>query len=93
MVKTLINSGCTHTCILEETVKELGIPLKPINRPFEVFNVDGSPSGNKLIIHYVDIALDNHGHKEQVEAVVTILDSAEIFLGHGWLIYQNSEIN
>ncbi|KXN83970.1 hypothetical protein AN958_00614 [Leucoagaricus sp. SymC.cos] len=82
MVKALINSGYTHTCISEDEVKKLGIPIKLVNKSFKVFNVDRTPSGHKLITHYADITLDTHGHKEQIEVVVTTLDSADVFLGH-----------
>ncbi|KXN93082.1 hypothetical protein AN958_00006, partial [Leucoagaricus sp. SymC.cos] len=37
--------------------------------------------------------LDTNGHKEQIEAVVTILESADIFLGHDWLVHHNPEID
>ncbi|KXN83526.1 hypothetical protein AN958_01232 [Leucoagaricus sp. SymC.cos] len=93
MVKALINSGCTHTCISEDKIKELRILAKPVNKLFKVFNADRAPSGHKLITHYADITLDTHSHKEQVEAVITTLDSANMFLGHDWLIYHNPEIN
>ncbi|KXN92360.1 hypothetical protein AN958_08375 [Leucoagaricus sp. SymC.cos] len=81
-VKALINLGCTHICILENKVKELGIPTKLVSKPFKVLNADRTPSSHKLITYYVNITLDTHGHKEQIKAVVTILDSANIFLGH-----------
>ncbi|KXN92622.1 hypothetical protein AN958_02287, partial [Leucoagaricus sp. SymC.cos] len=81
------------TCISEEKVKELGILLKPVTKPFEVFNADGSPSRHKLITHNADITLNTQGHKKQVEAVITILDSADVFLRHDWLIYHNPEID
>ncbi|KXN84629.1 hypothetical protein AN958_12261, partial [Leucoagaricus sp. SymC.cos] len=89
----LIDSECTHTCISEEKVKKLRLPLKLDNRAFEVFNIDGSPSSHKSITHYTNITLITYGHKEQVGAVVIILDSADIFLEYDWLIYHNSKID
>ncbi|KXN85040.1 hypothetical protein AN958_11778 [Leucoagaricus sp. SymC.cos] len=93
MVKALIDSECTHTCILEDIVKKLGILLKPVQESFEVLNVDGTQSGYKPIMSYVDIALDTKGYKEQVEAVITTLGPADIFLGHNQLTHHNLEIN
>ncbi|KXN92987.1 hypothetical protein AN958_09552, partial [Leucoagaricus sp. SymC.cos] len=61
--------------------------------PFEVFNADGTQSGHKPITYYADIMLDTHGHQEQIEAVVTTLDSADIFLEHDWLTHHNPKIN
>ncbi|KXN93024.1 hypothetical protein AN958_10068 [Leucoagaricus sp. SymC.cos] len=82
IVKALINSGYTHTCISEDKVKKLGILIKPVNKSFKVFNADGTPSGHKQITHYANITFDTHGHKEQVEAVITILNLADMFLEH-----------
>ncbi|KXN85047.1 hypothetical protein AN958_11753, partial [Leucoagaricus sp. SymC.cos] len=45
------------------------------------------------ITHYANIDLDTQGHKEQLKAVVTTLDSADIFLGHDWLVHHNPEID
>ncbi|KXN86168.1 hypothetical protein AN958_09798 [Leucoagaricus sp. SymC.cos] len=93
MVKILIDLEYIHTCISKDTVKELGISLKLIKEPFKVFNADSSQSGHKLIMNYMDITLDTEGHKKQVEAVVTTLDSADIFLEHNCLTCYNPEIN
>ncbi|KXN81142.1 hypothetical protein AN958_06041 [Leucoagaricus sp. SymC.cos] len=67
--------------------------MKLVSKPFEVFNTDGTPSGHKPLTHYADINLKTHSHKEQIEAVVTIIDSADIFLRYDWLIHHNPEID
>ena len=41
-VKALVDSGCTHTGIDEQLVKDKRIQTKPINFSFEVFNADGT---------------------------------------------------
>ncbi|KXN91855.1 hypothetical protein AN958_11795 [Leucoagaricus sp. SymC.cos] len=71
----------------------MGILVKPVDKPFKVFNADGTPSGHKPITHFTSITLNTQGHKEQVKAVVTTLDSADIFLGHNWLVHHNPKIN
>ena len=39
-VKALVDSGCTHTEIDKQLVKDKRIQTKPINFLFEVFNTD-----------------------------------------------------
>ena len=39
-VKALVDSGCTHTGIDKQLVKDKKIPTKPIDFSFEVFNTD-----------------------------------------------------
>jgi len=44
-VKALVDSGCTHTGIDEQLVKEKKIQMKAIDFSFEVFNADGTKNG------------------------------------------------
>jgi len=39
-LKALVDSGYTHTGINKQLVKKEKIKIKPMNRSFEVFNVD-----------------------------------------------------
>ena len=48
-VKVLIDSGCTNTTITRKTVKEKGIPIKLLLKPFDVYNLDRSQNGEKTI--------------------------------------------
>jgi len=40
-VKALVDSGCTHTGINEQLVKDKRIQTRPINFSFEVFEING----------------------------------------------------
>jgi len=44
-VKALVDSGCTHTGINEQLVKDKRIQMKSIDFSFEVFNTDGTKNG------------------------------------------------
>ena len=44
-VKVLVDSGCTHTRINKQLIKDKRIQTKPINFSFEVFNADGIKNG------------------------------------------------
>ena len=90
-VKALVDSGCTHTGIDKQLVKDKRIQTKPINFSFEVFNTDGTKNGEitKVVLLEVEI----NGHKETLEAAITDLDGTDMFLGHGWLVKHNLEVN
>jgi len=90
-VKALVDSGCTHTGINEQLVKNKNIPTKPINFSFEVFNTDGTKNREVTKVASLEIKID--GHTEQLEAAVTDLDGTDMFLGHDWLIKHNPEVN
>ena len=90
-VKALVNSGCTHTGIDEQLVKDKMIQTKPINFSFKVFNADGTKNGE--VTKVVPLEIKINGHKEILEAAVTDLDGTDIFLEHDWLVKHNPEVN
>jgi len=90
-VKALVNSGCTHTGINEQLVKDKRIQTKPINFSFEVFNADGIKNGEVTKVAPLEIKIN--GHKETLEAAVMDLDGTDMFLGHDWLVKHNLEVN
>jgi len=90
-VKTLVDSGCTHTGIDEQLVKDKRIQTKLINFSFEVFNTDRTKNGE--VTRVVPLEIKINGHKEQLEAAVTDLNGTDMFLGHDWLVKHNPEVN
>jgi len=90
-VKALVDSGCTHTGIDEQLVKDKRIQTKKIDFSFEVFNVDGTKNGEVTKVAPLEVEIN--GHKETLEAAVTDLDGTDMFLGHDWLVKYNPEFN
>ena len=90
-VKALVDSGCTHTGIDEQLVKEKKIQTKAIDFSFEVFNADGTK--NREVTRVAPLEVEINGHKETLEAAVTDLDGMDMFLGHDWLVKHNPEVN
>ena len=90
-VKALVDSGCTHTGIDEQLVKDKRIQTKVIDFSFEVFNTDGTK--NREVTKVASLEIEINGHKETLEAVVTDLDRTDMFLGHDWLVKHNLEVN
>ena len=90
-VKALVDSGCTHTGINEQLVKDKRIQTKPINFSFEVFNADGTKNGEVTKVAPLEIKIN--GHKKTLEAAVTDLDGTDMFLGYDWLVKHNLEVN
>jgi len=79
-VKALVDSGCTHTGINEQLVKDKKIPTKPIDFLFKVFNANSTKNGEMTKVAPLEIKIN--GHTEQLEAAVTDLDGIDMFLGH-----------
>ena len=54
--------------------------MKPVNILFEVFNIDSTK--NREVTQFVLLEVEINRYKEQIDAVVTDLNSMDIFLGH-----------
>ena len=90
-VKVLVDSGCTHTRINEQLVKDKRIQTKKIDFSFEVFNADGTKNGEVTKVALLEVEIN--GHKETLEAAIIDLDGTDMFLGHDWLVKHNPEVN
>jgi len=90
-VKALVDSGCMHTEIDEQLVKDKRIQTKPINFSFKVFNADGTK--NREVTKVAPLEIKINGHKETLEAAVMDLNGTDMFLGHDWLVKHNPEVN
>jgi len=90
-VKALVDSGCIHTEIDEQLVKDRRIQTKKIDFSFEVFNADRTK--NREVTKVAPLEVEINGHKETLEAAVMDLDRMDMFLGHDWLVKHNPEVN
>ena len=76
-VKALVDSGCTHTGIDEQLVKEKKIQTKAIDFSFEVFNANGTKNGEVTKVAPLEVEINRH--KETLEAAVTNLAGMDMF--------------
>jgi len=76
-----VDSEYTHTGIDKQLVKKERIQTKPIDRLFEIFNIDTT---KKLKINK---------HKKQINIAVMDLNGIDMFLGYDWLVKHNPEVN
>ena len=90
-VKALVDSGCTHTGINKQLVKDRRIQTKKINFSFEVFNADGTK--NREVTKVASLEIEINGYKKTLEAAVMDLDRTDMFLEHDWLVKHNPEVN
>ena len=61
-VKALVDSGCTHTEINEQLVKNKRIQTKPVNFSFEVFNADRTKNGEVTRVVPLEIEVNCCGN-------------------------------
>jgi len=90
-IETLVDSGCTHTGINKQLVKDKKIKTKPINFSFGTYNVDRTKNGD--ITKVAPLKVKINGHREYIEVAVIDLNRMDIFLEYDWLIKHNSEVS
>jgi len=90
-LQALVDSGCTHTEINKQLVKEEKIRMEPMDRSFKVFNADGTK--NREIMQFAPLEVKINRHKEQIDAAVMNLNGMDMFLGYDWLVKHNPEVN
>jgi len=60
-------------------VKEEWMKKEPIDKSFEVFNIDGTKNGEGIRFVLLELEINRH---IKINAVVTNLNSMDIFLGY-----------
>ena len=73
-LKALVDSGCTHTGIDKQLVKQ--IKMKPIDKLFKVLNTDGTK--NREIMRFILLELEVNRHIEKIDVAVTDLNSIDV---------------
>jgi len=67
--------------------------MAPLSRPFNIFNIDGTRSESYRVTWFVLLELKINRHIENINIVVTDLNSTNIFLEYDWLVKHNLEVN
>jgi len=78
-LKALVDSGCTHTGIDKQLVKDKRIQTKKIDFSFEVFNIDGTKNGEVTKVASLEVEINRY--KETLEAMITDLAGTDMFFG------------
>ncbi|VDB99528.1 unnamed protein product [Peniophora sp. CBMAI 1063] len=73
LVNTLLNSGCTGSCIDKDFVQQNGIRTRKTALPIPVYNANGSANANGSITEFVDIAMSIGDYWEQIALTVAKL--------------------
>ena len=86
-----MDSGCTQTRINKQLVKEERIEMEPVDKIFEVFNIDGTR--NRAVTQRAPLEIEINRYKKRINVVVTDLNGINMFLGHDWLVKHNPEVD
>ena len=89
----LLDSGTTDNFIDQRTIKRLNIPMRRLDRPRILYNVDKTENRNGRITHYVDLEITRGVQIRVQRFYIADLGADRFFLGFPWLYKFNPEIN
>ena len=92
-LKVLIDSECTHTDIDKQLVKKEQIKIILLSRPFNIFNIDRTRSGNYKATQFILLELEIKEYTENINVVIINLNGMDIFSEHNQLVKHNTEVN
>jgi len=72
-------------------VKEEWIKKEPMDKSFEVFNIDRIKNEEVTIFALLELKIN--GYMKKINAAVTNLNSMDMFLEYNWLVKHNPELN
>jgi hypothetical protein len=66
-VNTLLDNGCTTTCMDRDYAKAQGFEMKELDSAIVARNADGTPNTKGRITHYVELIMSLGSHRERQE--------------------------
>lgn len=92
-VEGLLDSGASGKFIDQNYAKKIGAKQIDLERPIQVYNVDGTQNKRGTIRKYVELNLEIHERKQKCRLLVTGLGQQKIILGYTWLKKTNPLID
>ena len=93
IVEALLDSGASGKFIDQDYARKIHAERKSLERPIQVYNVDGTPNKKGTITQCVELELEIHEWKRKHRLLVTGLGNQQIILGFTWLKEMNPIID
>ena len=85
IVEGLLDSGASGKFIDQDFAQDIHAEKKDLEKPIQVYNVDGTLNKRGTITQYVELELEIHERKQKHQLLVTGLGNQQIILGFTWL--------
>ena len=89
----LLDSGATENFISMKYTKELWLPIKWLQRPQPVYNVDRTQNKNGDIKHYTNLEMQTGNQKVWLRFFLTDLANQKAILGYPWFAANQPKID
>ena len=92
-VEGLLDSGASGKFINQDFAQDIHAEKKDLEKPIQVYNVDGTLNKQGTITQYVELELEIHEQKQKHRLLLTGLGNQQIILGLTWLKEMNPLID
>ena len=80
----LVDSGATENFMNLTYAKWLKLPIKNLDKPRQLFNVDGTENKAGMLKHYTDIEVQTGTSRNQLHFFLSNLGEHKAILGYSW---------
>jgi hypothetical protein len=89
----LLDSGATENFLNMQYAKEMRFPIKRLEKPRPVYNVDRTRNKNGDIEHYTDLEMQTGNQKTWLQFFLTDLGEQKVILGYPWFAATQPKID
>jgi len=89
----LVNSGAMENFMNLSYAKWLKLPIKNLDKPRQLFNVDGTENKAGMLKHYTDIEVQTGTTRNQLCFFLSDLGEHKAILGYSWFAAVQPKIN
>jgi predicted aspartyl protease len=83
--KALVDSGATDNFMHPNFAKQMGLGMKSLPKPKNIFNIDNTTNKSGMITHYLDLNVVTKGIHKEMRFLITDIGQEEVLLGYPWL--------
>src|SRR6201996_3066092 len=84
-VRALVDSGATDNFMNPTFAKRMGIGLRPLDKPKNIFNIDNTANRAGQITHYTTLSVTTGGTTQEMRFLITDIGREDVLLGYPWL--------
>jgi hypothetical protein len=80
----LLDCGATENFVHVDYTRQMKLPVKTLEQPRKIINVDGSPNTQGDITHYTDLSVQHGKSKVLLRFFLTNIGERDFILGYPW---------
>ena len=85
-VRALVDSGATDNFMNPTFAKQMGIGLRTLDKPKNIFNIDNTANQAGQITHYTTLSVTTGGTTQEMRFLITDIGREDVLLGYPWLV-------